>query len=113
MFNKETFVGKTKGNLTDHYFIKEGIGQGSYGKVFQVKHKDSGITRACKQLAIKQIQNYEKFMLEISILAQMDHPNIIRAYEFYQDDQFFYIVTDYCQGGELFDRILIEKNFSE
>ena len=41
------------------------------GKVFQVKHKSSGDVRACKQLQIKQIQNYSKFMLEINILSKI------------------------------------------
>lgn len=33
----------------------------------------------------------------------MDHPNILKIYEFYQDDTNFYIVSEYCDGGELFD----------
>ena len=42
-----------------------------------------------------------------------DHPNIIKVYEFYQDDRFFYIVTELCTGGELFDQIIEKKYFSE
>ncbi len=49
MFGKETFVNKIKDkNLTDLYFIKNDLGSGSYGKVFQVKNKITGETRACK-----------------------------------------------------------------
>lgn len=105
-FGKENFVGKVKGNLTDLYFVKGEIGAGSYGKVFQVKHKNSGETRACKQLAIKQIQNYEKFMLEINILSKMDHPNIIKLYEVFEDKRYVYLVMEECTGGELFDKII-------
>lgn len=106
MFNKETFVAKTKGALTDDYYVKKELGAGSYGKVFQVKHKSSGEVRACKQLAIKQIQNYEKFMLEINILSKMDHPNIIKLYEVYEDKRYVYLVMEECTGGELFDKII-------
>lgn len=106
MFGKETFVCKVKGALTDNYFVKKELGSGSYGKVFQVKHKTSGETRACKQLAIKQIQNYEKFMLEINILSKMDHPNIIKLYEVYEDKRYVYLVMEECTGGELFDKII-------
>jgi calcium-dependent protein kinase len=42
-----------------------------------------------------------------------DHPNIIKIFEFYQDEGFFYIITELCTGGELFDKILEEKSFSE
>ena len=85
MFRKESFVLKASGNLSDTYYIKKDLGSGSYGKVFQVKHKTTGDVRACKQLHIKRIDNYEKFMLEINILSKMDHPNIIKLYEVYED----------------------------
>lgn len=107
MFGKETFVNKIKDkNLTDLYFIKNDLGSGSYGKVFQVKNKITGETRACKQLAIKHIQNYEKFMLEINILSKMDHPNIIKLYEVFEDKRYVYLVMEECTGGELFDKII-------
>lgn len=40
-------------------------------------------------------------MNEVSILKQMDHPNIIKVYEFYEDNSSYYLVTEYCCGGEL------------
>ena len=48
---------------------------------------------------------------EIEILKQIDHPNVMRVYEYYQDDKFFYIVSEICTGGEVFDKIIekIEK----
>ena len=108
MFNKESFITKNKGSLTDHYTIIKELGQGSYGKVFQVKHKDSNTIRACKQLAVKQIDNMDKFETEIDIMSKMDHPNIIKLYEVFKDKRFIYLVMEECTGGELFDRI-IEK----
>jgi calcium-dependent protein kinase len=46
-------------------------------------------------------------------LKKLDHPNILKVYEFYQDKDFLYIVTELCSGGELFDRIIEDKRFSE
>lgn len=46
-------------------------------------------------------------------MYNQDHPNIIKVYEFYQDDKYFYIVTELCLGGELFDKIQEESHFSE
>jgi calcium-dependent protein kinase len=40
------------------------------------------------------------------MIRQLDHPGIIKIYEFYQDQKYFYIVSDLCTGGELFDRIV-------
>ena len=43
----------------------------------------------------------------------MDHPNIIKMYEFFEDRKRFYIVTDICKGGELFEIIEERGKFSE
>lgn len=58
-------------------------------------------------------EEQERLMNEVSILQRLDHPNIIKIFEFYQDDRFFYIVTELCTGGELFDKIQEETCFSE
>jgi calcium-dependent protein kinase len=42
-----------------------------------------------------------------------DHPNIIKVHEFFQDEKHFFIVTELCNGGELFDRIIKSHHFSE
>lgn len=39
---------------------------------------------------------------ELEILKTLDHPNIIKLYEVYQDMDFFHLVMEYCGGGELF-----------
>jgi len=51
-----------------------------------------------------------QFHNEISILQQLDHPHILKLYEYFEDDKNFYIITELCSGGELFDKI-IEKEF--
>jgi calcium-dependent protein kinase len=43
----------------------------------------------------------------------MDHPNILKLYEVFQDDARFYVVTELCTGGELFDEIVKRSRFSE
>ena len=40
----------------------------------------------------------------------MDHPNILRMIEFYEDNANFHIITELCTGGEPFDRI-VEKDY--
>jgi len=38
----------------------------------------------------------------------MDHPNILKLYEFFQDAKRYFLVTELCNGGELFERIAQE-----
>ncbi len=47
------------------------------------------------------------------MLKEIDHPNIVKIYEFFQDDESFYIVTELCTGGELFDFIVSQHHFNE
>ena len=49
----------------------------------------------------------------MNILKEMDHPNIIKGYEFYEDNDQIYFVMDLCKGGELFDRIKEKSRYSE
>jgi calcium-dependent protein kinase len=50
---------------------------------------------------------------EIDILKKLDHPNIVKIYEFYEDKDNFYLITEFIEGGELFDRITKKKFFNE
>jgi len=54
-----------------------------------------------------------KLLAEINVLKKLDHPNIIKLFEFFQDAKRFFLVTELCNGGELFDKIQSEQFFSE
>lgn len=47
---------------------------------------------------------------EVSILTKLDHPNIVKYYETYDDLKYMYLVMEYCPGGELFERIAKSEN---
>ena len=47
------------------------------------------------------------------MLKKVDHPNIIKIYEFFQNKENFFIVTELCTGGELYDKIILEEKFDE
>lgn len=47
----------------------------------------------------------DQLLDEIAILKRLDHPNIIKYYETYENSKYMYIVMEYCPGGELFDVI--------
>ena len=51
--------------------------------------------RAIKQIAKDKIEDLSTFQNEIEILSQMDHPNIIKLYEYYETDITLYLVMEY------------------
>lgn len=50
---------------------------------------------------------------EIEILMKLDHPNIIKFNEIYEDSKYFYLVQEFCSGGELLQAIVKKKAFDE
>lgn len=52
-------------------------------------------------------------MNELTILKALDHPNLLRIYDVYEEPENFYIVSELCTGGELFDQISLRKSFTE
>jgi len=63
--------------------------------------------RAVKILKKTSMSKIEKRMLftEISNLKKLDHPNILKIFESYECPKYFYIVSELCEGGELFDEL--------
>jgi len=109
------FVKEAKGNISDRYLVKSTIGKGAYGEVRLVKDKITGNERAMKVIKKEGCGRTNNLNInsEIEMLKSLDHPNIIKIYEFYQDEDSFYLITEYCSGGELYDRITKMKSFSE
>lgn len=66
-----------------------------------------------KKVAKKKIKNMERFKQEIEILQQLDHPNVLKLYEYFEDHRNVYLITEVCRGGELFDRIIEAEYFAE
>jgi calcium-dependent protein kinase len=105
------FVTPLGQKLIDSYDISaDHIGKGGYGEVRRAVHKKLKVHRAIKIIKRnkKNPGQQKKIMNEINILKQLDHPNIIKIFEFASNDKYYFIVTELCTGGELFDRILQE-----
>lgn len=114
--NQMFFQHSSNKRLTDDYTVGKVIGQGAYGKVKLVTHKKSGVVRATKhirkKLVLKEAKTEDLFQ-EVNILLKLDHPNIVKLYHLYEDNKDYIMVTEYCSGGELFERIQKNQSFSE
>lgn len=82
-------------------------GRGMTGEVRPAKHKKTGVTYALKTLDKASVtpQEHEDNMNEIQLLKELDHPNIVRLHETWEDDVTVYLFFEVCSGGELFDRL--------
>ena len=91
-FNKHNFISITKDSLTDFYKIIKIMGEGGFGKVYEVENKKTLEHFACKKLSKININNLDKLKNEISILSQADHPNIIKIFEVYESNRSLYLI---------------------
>lgn len=110
------FVSERHGRIRDTYRIGSKVGDGAFGSVRKITHRVTGEVRAVKTIHKKSLRTEEErqtFFNEVAVLRALDHPNILKLYEFYQDDKNYYLITEFCSGGELFDRIINRGYFSE
>ena len=89
-------TGRGKGNV---------LGSGMSGEVKIVTHRETGVKYACKSVNKRDVRDQDMMEQEIALLRELDHPNIVRMRESYEDDRNIYLVMELCAGGELFDRL--------
>ena len=115
MEKQEYFLGEEcRRDINDYYEItKNELGKGSYGKVQLGKLKGSNLKRAIKIIDKSKVSNVKRFKLEVEIMMRLDHPNILRLIDYFEDKKNVYLVLELCTGGELFDRIISNKYYNE
>ena len=102
--------------------LKKKLGKGAFGEVFASTIAGSNIIYATKKLDksryMKNPKSYKYLLNEINILKNINHENIVKLYWDLEDRKFRYLVTEYCNGGDLescLDHYVSEKErpFSE
>lgn len=106
------------GELERDYTVGEEIGRGRYGVVSRCDAAGTGQCFAVKTIEKRLIQddavdsqclrNEAKLMQVVS-----GHPNVVRTFDVYEDDEFLHVVLEYCGGGDLLERITARPAFSE
>ena len=85
--------------------LKKRLGKGAFGEVFESTIAGSKIIYATKKLDksryMKNPKSYKYLLNEINILKNINHENIVKLYWDLEDRKFRYLVTEYCNGGDL------------
>eukprot|EP01066_Platyproteum_vivax_P013643 Platyproteum_vivax@DN6161_c0_g1_i3.p1 len=89
--------------VKDVYQMGEKIGLGRNGLVRKASHRQTGLLRAIKTIPKSRIRTVECCgpESEIGILATLDHPNVVKLVETFEDAKNFYLVMELCTGNEL------------
>ena len=102
--------------MSGNYEFIENIGQGMYGQVYKALNKSENKYYAIKRLNFKDISDKEKKSInkEVSILKELNHPNILSFKDsFIDEDNYYNIVTNFCEGGDIYKKIQDHKQKNE
>eukprot|EP00931_Biecheleriopsis_adriatica_P073084 TRINITY_DN47441_c0_g1_i1.p1 TRINITY_DN47441_c0_g1~~TRINITY_DN47441_c0_g1_i1.p1 ORF type:complete len:661 (+),score=176.38 TRINITY_DN47441_c0_g1_i1:25-1983(+) len=98
--------------IQQHYEVVRRLNSGSFAHVNLVRERATNHLRVCKVISIKDMDPHVLGMMrkEVQVLSALDHPNIVRLYEFAEDEkrQELVLVLEYVPGGDCID-LLEEK----
>ena len=104
-------------NINSFYQFGDPLGQGSYGAVYKARRIGADWDVAMKVIKKDSLESNpmlpQLMMSELTILKKCSHPHIMSVLEILEDEDHFYIVSEWLEGGELFDRLVDVKAFSE
>lgn len=112
-----SFVQSKLSPIASSYDFSETLGRGAFAEVKKAVFKPTGDPRAVKiihkiGLANESMDPKHK-LRELKVLQELDHPNILRVFELYEDKNRYYIVMEFCAGGDLFSRLQQVRRFTE
>ena len=92
---------KTPLKLVETYYkIQKIIGKGAFGVVYKAFELCSGRIVAIKQIPVNT-ENKKHVIKEIELLKNLDHPNIVKYYNYLKEENHIYIIMEYLEGNTL------------
>lgn len=89
------------------------MGDGAFGQVWRVRHKRTSQLYALKQVPKERVSKMlPQFRREVFIMYEINHPHIVKLYNHFEDDKFFYLIMELAEGN-LFHKLYREKHFLE
>jgi len=103
------------GEVDKKYEFGKLLGKGAFSLVYEVTDRSNGQKFAIKVINKSELgKEYEKNLkMEVDILKQVSHPNIIALKELFDTKDKLYLVMELVTGGELFDKIVEKGSYSE
>ena len=103
------------GNL-EEYSIEGIIGMGTFSTVrlgINKKTKEKVAIKILDKSKITNERDYTKVIREMNMLKSLNHPNVIKINKICETSNYFYIIMELCENGELFDYIVKARYLNE
>ncbi|KDP26118.1 hypothetical protein JCGZ_22219 [Jatropha curcas] len=101
--NFETKHGFSDSSTVGHYILKSKLGETSLSTVWKANHRLTGQEVAVKQVYLSKLNKHLRNCLdcELNFLSSVNHPNIIRLFEYFEAENCIFLVLEFCTGGNL------------
>eukprot|EP00927_Polykrikos_kofoidii_P038814 TRINITY_DN33256_c0_g1_i1.p1 TRINITY_DN33256_c0_g1~~TRINITY_DN33256_c0_g1_i1.p1 ORF type:complete len:658 (+),score=126.87 TRINITY_DN33256_c0_g1_i1:97-2070(+) len=108
------FRGTAKTNIIEFYEVDHvEIGEGTSAKVCKGRSISTGQMVAIKSVSKSTEKARVRLQTEVSILKSLDHPNVIKLHDIFEDSRHVHVALELCEGGELFDTLVQRNRFEE
>lgn len=94
-------------NPEDFWELVSEIGDGAFGKVYKAQNRETGKLAAAKVCELKGEDELEDFLVEIDILSECKHPNIVELIEAFFYEGKLWMLIEFCGGGAV-DSIMVD-----
>ena len=91
-----TIIGLNNHDPENDYKKINQIGKGQFGEVYEVKNRITDIVRAMKVIKKHSSKDESELVNEVKILTSMDHPCIVKIFEFYSNNENYSIIMEHC-----------------
>ncbi|KAI4298683.1 hypothetical protein L6164_032214 [Bauhinia variegata] len=112
-----TILGKPLDDVKKYYTLGKELGRGQFGITYLCTENSTGRSYACKSILKRKLvskSDRDDMKREIQIMQHMSgQPNIVEFKGAYEDRYSVHLIMELCAGGELFDRIIAEGQYSE
>ena len=99
-------------NIESFYKMLNKVGKGTFGTVYKAFELSTGRIVAVKKIKLHKNQNKNSILKEIELLKNIDHPNIVKYYNYIEEENenIYYIIMEYLDGGTLENYLIENKN---
>ncbi|CAJ1377265.1 unnamed protein product [Effrenium voratum] len=111
-FGIHCFIINNPGTIDDFYHVQEEVNAGGSAQVFKAMEKATKALRAIKRI-VKGAGDIGRVIQEVAIMKTLDHPNIIKLFETFEDDRHLFLVLEFCKGGDVLDRVVADGVMDE
>ncbi|XP_048438381.1 calcium-dependent protein kinase 2 [Pyrus x bretschneideri] len=112
-----SILGKPFNDIKQYYTLGKELGRGQFGITYLCTENSTGHCYACKSILKRKLvskNDRDDIKREIQIMQHLSgQPNIVEIKGSYEDKYSVHLVMELCAGGELFDRIIAQGQYSE